>query len=46
MKLELTTEQLDEMALFIVDNDLNQDEAIEYVTKFALECALADIQES
>jgi len=38
MKIEITLERLEEMALCIVDNNLNQDEACEYAKNMALDC--------
>ena len=38
MKIELTLEKLEEFALCIVHNQLNEDEACDYIKAVALEC--------
>ena len=38
MKIELTLKRLEEMALCIVHNQLNEDEAREYIRAAAFEC--------
>jgi hypothetical protein len=46
MKIELTLEELEEMALSIVHNQLSVYEACIYVRKFALECHNENMRES
>ena len=41
MKFEVTIELLEEMACCIVDNDLNRDEACDYVRS----CVMEDIED-
>ena len=38
MKIELTLETLEEIALCIVHNQLNEDEACDYIKEVAFEC--------
>lgn len=38
MKIEITLERIEEMALCIVHNNLDEDEACEYARAMALEC--------
>jgi hypothetical protein len=38
MKIELTLEELEEMALCIVHNQLDEDEACDYIRNVAFEC--------
>ena len=45
MKIELTLEKLEEFALCIVHNQLNEDEACDYITEAALECHTESIKE-
>ena len=45
MKIELTLERLKEMALCIVHNQLNEDEACEYIIAVAFECHTESIKE-
>jgi hypothetical protein len=38
MIIELTLERLEEIALYIVHNQLNEDEACDYIRTVAFEC--------
>lgn len=45
MKIELTLERIEEMVLCIVDNELNRDEAIQYVADFIADCQSEDAED-
>jgi hypothetical protein len=46
MKIELTLERLEEIALFIVHNQLNEDEACDYIRAIAFECHEETVKQS
>ena len=46
MKIELTLDTLEEIALCIVHNQLNEDEACDYIKEVAFECHNKNIKES
>jgi hypothetical protein len=45
MKIELTLERLEEIALCIVINQLNEDEACDYIRTVAFECHEESVKE-
>jgi hypothetical protein len=45
MKIELTLERLEEIALCIVHNQLDEDEACEYIRAVAFECHEESVKE-
>jgi hypothetical protein len=46
MKIELTLERLEEIALCIVHNELNEDDACEYIKAVAFECHEETVKQS
>jgi hypothetical protein len=46
MKIELTLERLEEIALCIVHNQLNEDEACDYIRTVAFECHEETVNQS
>ena len=46
MKIELTLERLEEFALCIVHNQLNEDEACDYIRAVAFECHEESIKQA
>jgi len=46
MKVELTLERIEEMVLCIVHNQLDEDEAVEYAKRMAIECHAEDAVDS
>jgi hypothetical protein len=46
MKIELTLERLEEIALCIVHNQLNEDEACDYIRAVAFECHEESVNKS
>jgi hypothetical protein len=46
MKIELTLERLEEIALCIVHNKLNEDDACDYIRTVAFECHEETVKQS
>jgi hypothetical protein len=46
MKIEITLEELEEIALLIVHNELNEDEACDYIRAVAFECHEESVKQS
>ena len=45
MKIELTLERLEEIALCVVHNQLNEEDACEYIKNVAFECHTESVKE-